>query len=168
MKDLKKMPVISELLNDSKHCADFKYLFELYSCGDSSCKFGCEAWREVEVGSAEAALQAELKKRTPLPRMGKDGSFISYEESCKLCENDERDLPSAKESMPKELLAKMKALDKAKRAVFAVSKMVPASGQTWDLGICSSADTLLCSIRAPGSATRSSALSADGRALPSR
>ena len=123
MKDLKKMPVISELLSDSKHCANFSYLFELFSCGDSSCKFGCEAWPEAEEGSAEAALHAELKKRTPLPRMGKDGHFKSYEESCKLCENDERDLPSAKESMPKEMLKKMKALDKAKSEIFVVSKM---------------------------------------------
>ena len=97
MKDLPKMKVIAELLADPKHCFDSKYLFELYSCGDSSCKFGCQEWPIVAAGSAEAELQAALKKATPLPRLMADGKhFMQYEESCKLDKNDERDLPSAK------------------------------------------------------------------------
>ena len=124
MSDLKKMPVIAELLSDSKHCADFSYLFELYSCGDPSCKFGCEVWPQAAEGSPMAAFQAQLKKRTPLPRLAKDGEhFKSYAECCMLCDNDECDLPSAKESLPTLLLKKMKALDHEKKEVFVVSKM---------------------------------------------
>ena len=126
IKDLAKMPVISELLADPKHCLNTSYLFELYSCGDPACKYGCEAWPEAEEGSAEAALQAELKKATPLARLSKDGeSHLSYEASCRLSENDERDLPSCKRNAPKELLKKRAAADKvlSKTGVFANSKV---------------------------------------------
>lgn len=124
IKDLPKMKVLAELLADSKHCLDTTYLFELYSCGDPSCKFGCEEWPTVEEGSAEALLQAALRKQTPLPRLRLDGvHFMGYEESCALAENDERDLPSAKESAPKELLKARKAMDKTNSSMFVVSKM---------------------------------------------
>eukprot|EP00966_Prymnesium_polylepis_P149044 3443399-Prymnesium_polylepis.2 len=124
MSDLKKMPVLATLLNDSKHCTNFSYLFELYSCGDPGCKFGCQVWPAVEEGSAAAAFQAELKRRTPLPRLAKDVEhFKSYAECCMLADNNECDLPSAKESLPKLLLKKMKALDHEKKKIFVLSKM---------------------------------------------
>ena len=67
-------------------------------------------------------MQAAIRKPTPLPRLKADKEhFMSYEESCELCDNDERDLPSAKKSAPKELLKQKKALDKEKSSVLVSS-----------------------------------------------
>ena len=106
-KDLKKMPVLHKLLTDKMHIADFTYLFEAYSCGEEGCPYGCEPWPEAAAGSAEAAFQAELKKRTRLPRKKDEDHFMSWEETCHLADNDERDLPSAS-GMPRNLLAAKK------------------------------------------------------------
>ena len=123
-KDLSKMKVLAALLADPKHCFDSKYLFELYSCGDPACPYGCAAWPVAAEGSAEAALQAEIKQPTRLPRMGPDGEhFLPYKETCELCENDERDLPSTKKEAPKALLDQKKALDKQQKGLFVNSKM---------------------------------------------
>ena len=121
MKDLKKMPILEELLQSS-HCEDHTYLFELFSCGDPNCKFGCEQWPTVDEGSPEAQLQAELKRRTPLPRRkGKD--WMTFAETIGLQDNDERDLPSASKKMPPSLLKKRKGLDKPFKEIFVQSKV---------------------------------------------
>ena len=67
--DLKKMPVLKELLEDPTHCTNSTYLFELFSCGKEGCKFGCQKWEAVEPNSAAAACQMQLKQRTPLPQL---------------------------------------------------------------------------------------------------
>jgi hypothetical protein len=127
LKDLKQMPVLQKLLSDKTHVADFTYLFEAYSCGEEGCPYGCEPWPQAAAGSAEAAFQAELKKRTRLPRKTDENHFMSWEETCQLAENDERDMPSAK-GMPKDLLA-----EKKKCATWSRSHNLPTSSGLWPL-----------------------------------
>ena len=54
--DLKKMPILKELLEDPQHCTNSTYLFELFSCGKTGCKFGCSTWAQPEEGSVAAAF----------------------------------------------------------------------------------------------------------------
>ena len=79
--DLKKMPVLKELLEDPTHCTNSTYLFELFSCGKEGCKFGCQKWEAVEPNSAAAACQMQLKQRTPLPQLDRTREhYLPYHE----------------------------------------------------------------------------------------
>eukprot|EP00966_Prymnesium_polylepis_P147718 3412421-Prymnesium_polylepis.1 len=68
-------------------------------------------------------LQAELKKRTPLPRRKDAQHFMQYAETCELAEIDERDMPSAKGKMPMSMLQEKKAADKKLKPTFVNSKI---------------------------------------------
>ena len=116
------MPILEELLQ-GPHCEDHTYLFELFSCGDPNCKFGCEKWPEVAEGSPAEMLQAELKKRTPLPRKKNDNDWMTFAETYALPDNDERDLPSASKALPPSLLKKKKKLDTPFKKLFVQSKV---------------------------------------------
>ena len=59
--DLKKMPVLKELLDDPTHCINSTYLFELFSCGKEGCKFGCQKWEAVEPNSYQTPLQQRVR-----------------------------------------------------------------------------------------------------------
>ena len=68
MKDLKKMPILSMILNDTDHVVMSDYCFQIWICGKKGCKICKLFGREMRTPETDdGALQDAVCSFVPLP-----------------------------------------------------------------------------------------------------
>ena len=98
MTQLKKMPILNELLGDEAHCtSSLMYCFETKYCGKPACdcKFNCKPWTLSDGSEVPSQLMDTCLKSMPMPMHGKDPKhFLPFAEADALPATTEEHFPS--------------------------------------------------------------------------
>ena len=94
MSQLKKMPVLEELLMDPQHTFDSTYMLSMQDCENEGCKFGCVGWSNVPIKAKE---MLRCKPMLPMNDPDNPGHMYAFDEAAVLAGGtSERDFPSKK------------------------------------------------------------------------